>query len=35
VYDDQIKLKGEYEAVWRENQGEEQEERRPSKSART
>jgi hypothetical protein len=35
VYDDQKKLKGEYEAMWRENQGEEQEERRPSKLART
>ena len=35
MYDDQIKLKGEYEAMWRENQGEEQEERRPSKSTRT
>ncbi|KAL3570877.1 hypothetical protein D5086_028126 [Populus alba] len=35
VYDDQIKLKSEHEAMGRENQGEEQGERRPSNSART
>jgi len=35
VYDDQIKLKSEYEVMGRENQGEEQEERRPLDSART
>jgi len=35
VYDDQIKLKSEHEAMGRENQGEEQGERRPSDSART
>jgi hypothetical protein len=35
VYDDQIKLKREYEAMGRQNQGEEQRERRPSDSART
>jgi hypothetical protein len=35
VYDDQIKLKSEHEAIGRENQGEEQGERRPSDSART
>jgi hypothetical protein len=35
VYDDQIKLKGEHEAMGRKNQGEEQGERRPSDSART
>ena len=34
VYDDQIKLKSEHEAMGRENQGEEQRERRPSDSAR-
>ena len=36
MYDDQIKLKREYdEAMERENQGEDQGERRPSDSART
>jgi len=35
VYDDQIKLNSEHEAMGRENQGEEQGERRPSDSART
>jgi hypothetical protein len=30
VYNDQIKLKGEHEAIERENQGEEQGERRPT-----
>jgi hypothetical protein len=35
VYDDQVKLKSEHEAMWRENQGEEQGERRPSDSTRT
>ena len=35
MYDDQIKLKSEHEAMGRENQGEEQGERRPSDSART
>jgi len=35
VYDDQIKLKSEHEAIGRENQGEEQGKRRPSDSART
>jgi hypothetical protein len=35
VYDDQIKLKSEHEAIGRENQGEEQGERRPSDLART
>jgi len=35
VYDDQIKLKSEHEAMGRENHGEEQGERRPSDSART
>jgi hypothetical protein len=35
VYDDQIKLKSEHEAMGRENQSEEQEERRPPDSART
>jgi hypothetical protein len=35
VYDNQIKLKGEYEAIRKENKGEEQGERRPSESART
>jgi hypothetical protein len=35
VYDDQIKLKSEHEAMGRENQCEEQGERRPSNSART
>jgi len=34
VYDDQIKLKSEHEAMGRENRGEEQEERRPSDSAK-
>jgi len=32
VYNDQIKLKGEHEAIERENQGEEQGERRPTSS---
>jgi hypothetical protein len=32
VYDDQIKLKSEHEAMGRENQGEEQGERKPSDS---
>ena len=32
VYDDQIKLKCEHEAIGRENQGEDQGERRPSDS---
>jgi hypothetical protein len=35
VYDDQIKLKSEHEAIGRENHGEEQGERRPSDSAKT
>ena len=35
VYDDQIKLQREHEAMGRENQGEDQGERRPSDSART
>jgi hypothetical protein len=35
VYDDQIKLKSEHEAMGRENQGVEQGERKPSDSART
>jgi hypothetical protein len=35
VYDDQIKLKSEHEAMGRGNQGEEQGERRPSDWART
>jgi hypothetical protein len=35
VYDDQIKLKSEHEAIGRENHGEEQGERRSSDSART
>jgi hypothetical protein len=34
VYDNQIKLKGEHEAIRKENKGEEQGERRPSESAR-
>jgi hypothetical protein len=35
VYDDQIKLKSEHEAMGRENQCEDQGERRPTDSART
>ena len=35
MYNDQIKLKHEHEAMGRENQGEDQGERRPSDSART
>jgi len=35
VYDDQIKLKNDHEAMGRENQNEERGERRPSDSART
>jgi len=35
VYDDQIKLKSEHEAMGRENQDDEQGERRPSYLART
>ena len=32
MYNDQIKLKGEHEAIERENQGEEQGEKRPTSS---
>ena len=35
MYDDQIKIKHEHEAMGRENQGEDRGERRPSDSART
>ena len=35
MYDDQIKLKSEHEAMGRENQGVDQGERRPSDSAKT
>jgi len=34
VYDDQIKLKGEHEAIKRENQGEEHREKGPSNSVK-